>query len=60
MITIYVTRYNTTYDDEVNLVDGYAIDFNSAPGMKWTGIDELLQPWDVYKLISDFIDRNSQ
>ena len=43
----FVFPVNTTQDDEVNLVGGYAIDFNSAPGMKWTGMDELLQPWDV-------------
>ena len=49
---------NTPYDDKLNLLDGYAIDFNSAPGMKWTGIDEILQPWDVYNLISDYTDRN--
>lgn len=54
----FVYPVNTPYNDEIDLVNGYAIDFNSAPGMKWTGINEILQPWDVYKLLSDFVSRN--
>lgn len=33
---------------------GKAIDFNTAPGMRWTGMNDILQPVDVYNLISGF------
>lgn len=33
---------------------GKAIDFNTAPGMRWTGMNDILQPADIYNLISDF------
>jgi len=34
---------------------GYAIDFNTAPGMKWTGMDDLLPAPEVYRLIHDYL-----
>lgn len=34
---------------------GYAIDFNTAPGLKWTGMDELLSPTEAYELIRAFM-----
>ena len=35
--------------------DGYAIDFNSAPGMRWTGMNDLLSAIEVYSLVKDWI-----
>ena len=54
----FVFPVSKPYEDKVNLIDGYAIDFNSAPGMKWTGMDDILQPFEVYNLLADFVDRN--
>lgn len=35
---------------------GYAIDFNSAPGVRWTGIPDILSASDVYQLISSAME----
>ena len=31
-----------------------AIDLNTAPGLKWTGMEDLMSPMDVYNAIVDF------
>lgn len=38
---------------------GVAIDFNTAPGLKWTGIEDVLSAIDVYDLISDWHKNNA-
>jgi hypothetical protein len=37
-----------------------AIDFNSAPGMKWTGIEKVISAKEIYSLITDYIASNCQ
>lgn len=34
-----------------DLYNCYAIDFNTAPGMRFTGMDDILKPTEVYDLI---------
>lgn len=40
--------------------DFYAIDYNIAPGLKWTGIEQILSPNDVYKLIVEGVEYKKQ
>ena len=35
----------------------YAVDFNVAPGLKWTGIDDRMKPEDIVNLIKDGVLR---
>ena len=44
-----------TIDDVIR--DGYAIDFNTAPGMRWTGMNGLLSAIEVYSLIEAWMSR---
>jgi hypothetical protein len=37
-----------------------AIDFNPAPGMKWTGIEKVISAKEIYSLIVDYIASNCQ
>jgi hypothetical protein len=46
-----------TFEDVINF--GVAIDFNTAPGLKWTGIDDILPATEVYRLILAKADRTA-
>lgn len=35
----------------------YYIDINTAPGLKWTGIEDILKPQDVYELVVDYYSK---
>jgi hypothetical protein len=35
------------------------IDINTAPGLKWTGLEDVLHPSDVYKLVVDYYENLS-
>jgi hypothetical protein len=41
----------------IDFVNGLAIDLNISPGLKWTGIEDILSGREVYKLISDWMTR---
>lgn len=47
-----------TIDDVIR--DGYAVDFNSAPGMRWTGMDDLLSAIEVCNLIEGWVLKERQ
>jgi hypothetical protein len=36
------------------LLNGTAVDFNTAPGLRWTGLEDAASPLDIYKLICDW------
>jgi hypothetical protein len=48
----FVNKVNSPVPETLeDLKQLFAIDFNSAPGMRWTGMNEILQPSEVLELI---------
>lgn len=48
----FVNKVNEPFPEALeDLTRLFAIDFNTAPGMRWTGMDDILQPSEVVDLI---------
>lgn len=55
-IDFVIPANRATPTDFVEVIEaGYAIDFNTAPGMRWTGMDDLLPASEVYRLIHNYL-----
>jgi hypothetical protein len=55
-IDFVIPANRPTPTDFVGVIEsGYAIDFNTAPGMRWTGMEDLLPATEVYRLIHEYL-----
>jgi hypothetical protein len=39
----------------IDTVNGLAVDFNTAPGLKHTGIEDKVTPATIYELFTEFV-----
>jgi hypothetical protein len=54
---MFLNNYPIFAIDFVDSIDGkLAIDLNTAAGMRWTGMEEIMSPTNVYEEIADFME----